>query len=47
MPTPKRDLMADVFDLLGALVQAVIVGVGALVIVIGLTSWIADVLGLS
>src|SRR5690348_3038628 len=46
MSTPKRGLeAADVFGLLGALIQAVIVGVGALLIVVGLlygvTSWIA------
>ena len=52
MTTPKRGLeAADVFGLLGALIQAVIVGVGALLIVVGLlygvTSWIAGLLGLS
>lgn len=51
MTTPKRALVADVFDLLGALIQAVIVGLGALLIAVGLlygaTSWIADLLGLS
>ena len=47
MTTPKRDLMADVFDLAGALIQAVVVGGGALLIVLGLAMWIADLLGLS
>jgi hypothetical protein len=48
MSTPKRGLQAaDVFDLLGALVQAAIVGLGALVIVVGLAMWIAGLLGLS
>ena len=47
MTTPKRDLMADVFDLTGALIQAVIVGGGALLIVVGLAMWIAELLGLS
>ena len=47
MTVPKRTPVADAFDLLGALVQAVIVGGGALLIVIGLAMGIADLLGLS
>lgn len=48
MTTPKRGLeAADVFGLLGALIQAAIVGTGGLLIVLGLASWIAELLGLS
>lgn len=51
MTTPKRTPVADAFDLLGAVVQAVIVGGGALLIVIvlvhGVAGWILDLLGLS
>ena len=48
----KRGLqLADVFDLLGALIQAVIVGIGALLIVVallhGVTGWILDLLGVN
>ena len=52
MTTPKRGLqVADVFDMLGALIQAVIVGGGVLLIAVGLlyglTGWILGLFGLS